>query len=64
MVTVVGRDPAVVKLVTCGKCASILEYTNSEVQTRNNGKDISGGADGFDYVACPNCGHKVVLRSW
>jgi hypothetical protein len=45
MVTVVGRDESKVKRVTCRGCASVLEYKQSEVQSRH-GRDISGCADG------------------
>ena len=63
MVMVVGKDPAAVKRVTCRGCASILEYTTSEVQ-EYHGTDYSGGSDGMEWVVCPNCGGKAVIRSW
>jgi|JI9StandDraft_1071089.scaffolds.fasta_scaffold694515_2 RNase P subunit RPR2 len=63
MVTVVGRDESKVKRVTCRGCASVLEYKQSEVQSRH-GRDISGCADGEDYVICPDCGGRAVIRAW
>jgi len=63
MVKVVGRDESAVKRVTCRSCASILEYNLSEVK-EYHGKDYSGGSDGMEWVDCPNCGRKAILRSW
>lgn len=63
MVKVVGKDETAVKRVTCRGCASILEYTLSEVK-EVNGTDYGGGPDGMEWVDCPHCGGKAVLRSW
>ncbi len=63
MVTVVGRDESVVKRCTCKSCASILEYKLTEVK-EYHGTDYSGGSDGQEWIKCPNCGSKVILRSW
>lgn len=63
MVQVVGKDQSAVKRVTCKQCASILEYTPSEVK-KQEGRDISGGPDGREWINCPSCDHKVILRSW
>ena len=63
MAKVVGRDESVVKRVTCRNCASILEYTKNEVRSYH-GTDYSGGSDGQEWVDCPNCGGRAVIRSW
>lgn len=63
MVKVVGYNDAAVKRMTCKGCAAILEYTPSEVK-RIDGHDYSGGSDGIEYVDCPNCGNRAVIRSW
>lgn len=63
MVKVVGVAPEAVKQAVCRSCASILEYTKSEVK-EYYGKDYSGGPDGREWIVCPSCGHDVVLRSW
>lgn len=63
MVKVVGRDETAVKRITCRNCASVLEYVQAEVKTYN-GRDYSGGSDGMDWVDCPNCGKKAIIRSW
>lgn len=63
MVKVVGKDEKAVKRVTCKSCASILEYTLSEVK-EYHGTDYGGGPDGQEWVDCPNCGKRAVIRSW
>lgn len=65
MVKVLDEPPdhAIVKRVSCGGCAARLEYVPNDVKTRN-GRDYSGGADGEDYVICPKCGGKGIIRSW
>lgn len=63
MVKVVGIAPEAVKQVVCHNCASMLEYTKSEVK-EYHGRDYSGGSDGREWIVCPSCGHKVILRSW
>ncbi len=56
-------DPEVVKRVTCGKCGTRLEYVPNDVK-RRDGTDYSGGADGEEWVDCPKCGKKAIIRSW
>ena len=63
MAKVIGKDQSAVKRVTCKNCASILEYTNCEVQ-EYHGRDYSGGPDGQEWIVCPECSKKVILRSW
>lgn len=63
MVKVVGRDESVVKKVTCRKCASVLEYTLSEVQQYTS-YDYGGGSDIVKYIKCPSCGHDVSVRGY
>jgi RNase P subunit RPR2 len=63
MVTVVGKDETKVKRVTCRSCASILEYNLSEVK-EYHGTDYGGGPDGQEWVDCPHCGKRAVIRSW
>lgn len=64
MLKVVGIDEKHVKRITCRKCASIIEYTESEVRNLWSGKDYSGGADGADGFTCPKCGNDVHTRRW
>jgi RNase P subunit RPR2 len=63
MIRIVGDDPKHVHEITCKNCAKILEYTKEEIKTRDNGRDISGGPDGCEYIVCHSC-HKQVLRAW
>lgn len=63
MVKVVGKDESTVKRITCRSCASILEYTLSEVKSCH-GTDYGGGPDGAERVDCPNCGRLAIIRSW
>lgn len=60
-IKVVGQDPAVTKRVTCRHCGAINEYTPTDVRQLYRGRDISGGAEGFN---CGQCQHEVVTRSW
>ena len=62
MVQVVGKDESVYKQSTCGKCASILRYTLSEVQNRR--VSCMGDIDTFYFVVCPCCGHDVPARHY
>lgn len=69
MAKVVGFDESAKNKVTCRSrgsragCGAIIEYDARDVQTYH-GRDISGGADGEEWVPCPNCGSKAVIRSW
>lgn len=63
MAKVVGRDETAVKRVTCRNCASILEYTPSEIQSFTS-YDYGGGSELNYYIHCPNCGGKAYTRSW
>ncbi len=58
MVKVVGRDESVVRRVTCRSCASILEYTLSEVDSYVD-HDYGGGSDTVYYIRCPSCGNTI-----
>jgi hypothetical protein len=57
------KDPLYVKRVSCNHCASQLEYTKNEVKSVH-GTDYSGGPDGYEWIDCPVCFNKVILKSW
>ncbi len=59
----VKPDASVVKQVICKQCGAKLEYVPNDVESYH-GTDIGGGPDGQEWIDCPNCGHRVVLRSW
>lgn len=56
-------DPKVVKRVTCGHCGTRLEYVPNDVK-ECHGADYGGGPDGEEWVDCPKCGKKAIIRSW
>jgi RNase P subunit RPR2 len=61
MVQIVGKDPGVVKRVTCRKCASILEYTEMEV-TEEYIREYGGGGDTYRRIRCPCCNNKQDVK--
>lgn len=61
---VIGKDNRHVRNITCRNCASVIEYTESEVRNLWSGKDYSGGSDGADGFNCPCCGAEVHTRRW
>ncbi len=62
MVKVVGRDETAVKRITCGNCASILEYTESEVVSIKHSYDYLGEYSVDRGFKCPNCEKNVFTR--
>lgn len=65
MVKVIKEEPdkSVVKQCICRGCGATLEYVPNEVKS-HHGTDMSGGPDGQEWITCPKCHKKVVLRSW
>ncbi|MFA5987373.1 MAG: hypothetical protein WC797_01845 [Candidatus Paceibacterota bacterium] len=65
MVRVIKETPdkSVVKRKVCRNCGVTLEYVPRDVQSYH-GTDYGGGPDGCEWVTCPKCHDKVVLRSW
>lgn len=59
----VKPDPKVAKRIACSNCGATLEYTPNDVKERN-GRDYSGGPDGEEYINCPNCRKRAIIRSW
>ena len=62
MATVVGKDAAAVKRCTCRSCASMLEYTESELRSRR--MSYMGEACTEEVLDCPVCKTPIVIRSW
>jgi hypothetical protein len=56
-------DPQIVKYVSCRNCGVRLEYVPNDVRSYH-GTDISGGPDGLEWVDCPKCSGRAVIRSW
>lgn len=65
MVKVVNEqpDPKVVKQIVCKSCGVTLEYLPIEVKVYN-GTDYGGGPEGHEWIDCPQCQNKVILKSW
>lgn len=61
MAKIIGKDDSKVRRVTCHNCASRLEFTNSEVDTRTY-IDYGGGSDTLYYIICPNCSFRVEVK--
>lgn len=61
MVRVVG-SPTELR-VTCRHCSSHLEYLPKEVQVLK-WADNSDTLSGHEYIVCPACSAKVVLKQW
>lgn len=64
MPTVIGKDQAAAKRVTCRGCGSINEYYEGEVRNLRRGTDYGGGPDGADGFNCACCGKEIITRSW
>lgn len=56
-------DPRYIHKASCRDCGAILEYVKKDVKSYS-GTDYGGGPDGMDWVDCPKCGGKAVIRSW
>ena len=63
MVEKIGQDEDAAKKVTCRHCGAILKYYPREVKTES-GTDYGGGPDGMEWVDCPECADRAVIRSW
>ena len=64
-VRIINPDPHpdIVKRVCCRNCGALLEYVPNDVK-RRDGTDYGGGPDGEEWVDCPNCDKKAIIRSW
>lgn len=62
MVKVLGKDNTHIHQVTCKNCASILEYTLSEVKHYMK-YDYGGDADIYYYIECPSCFDGVYTKN-
>ncbi len=60
MVEIIGEDNSIKKRITCGNCASILEYTPNEIQEITT-SDYLGDSDLIKFLNCPKCGKKVYV---
>lgn len=56
-VKVIGIDVQVVRRTTCPDCASILEFTNLDVQSGQY--SCMGDIDTWYWITCPTCSKRV-----
>lgn len=64
MVEVVGKSRSRVRRIICGSCASILEYSLSDVQKYCTHYNYHGISDIVYYINCPSCGRKVYVKGY
>lgn len=55
--------PEVIQRITCKHCGARLEYVPNDIQVYH-GRDYGGGPDGQEWVDCPNCKKKAIIRAW
>ena len=63
MATVIGKNLQHIKQCTCIECASVVEYTLSEVEDYIH-HDYGGGKDTVYYIVCPACGYKIKVNRY
>lgn len=62
-VTIIRKATHPPKEATCKNCGTTCGYLKADVKSYN-GRDISGGPDGREWIACADCGEDITLRSW
>lgn len=60
-IRIVGKDQDKVRHVSCGNCASILEYTLKDTYTRVI-SDYGGGSDTYRFLNCPCCDEQISVK--
>jgi hypothetical protein len=63
MARVISEIPRVEKHALCHSCGCTVAYVKNDIQ-EYHGTDYSGGPDGQEWINCPGCFKKIVLRSW
>ena len=57
-------QPEAEKTAVCKDgCGAKIGYVKNDVMSYH-GTDMSGGPDGQEWINCPQCGKKIILRSW
>ncbi|MBX4205395.1 MAG: hypothetical protein KW788_04415 [Candidatus Doudnabacteria bacterium] len=56
-------SPSVEKQIDCPGCGARIAYVGNDVK-RSEGRDISGGPDGREWVTCPGCYQAITIRQW
>ena len=55
MVQVIGEDESLKKKVSCGNCASILEYAKNDVQEVEDSHFTQLYPELIKFIKCPKC---------
>jgi hypothetical protein len=57
-------SPKVEKIVLCRDgCGATIAYVPNDVKSYS-GSDYSGGPDGHEWIVCPNCRKRIIIRTW
>lgn len=56
-------DPKDALVKKCDQCGVTLQFYPVDIQ-QHKSVDYTGDPCGHDYIKCPNCEHKIVLKSW
>ena len=51
------------KRTECESCGALVGYVKNDIHAYH-GTDMSGGPDGQEWINCPQCKKKIILRSW
>jgi len=51
------------KTITCKYCGCSIGYIYSDIKTETY-TDYTGGKDTTDYILCPKCSMKLIVRAW
>lgn len=63
-VTVIAPpDPNDAQKKKCKNCGVTVQFFPVDIK-EYSGRDYSGGPDGCEWVDCPNCNERIILRSW
>jgi DNA-directed RNA polymerase subunit RPC12/RpoP len=63
MARILPEVPRKEKTTTCRGCGHTVAYVENDIKVRN-GTDYSGGPDGEEWINCPGCSYKIVLKAW
>lgn len=62
MAKIIGEDSSAGEVKSCRGCGALVKYFEKDIKTRNG--RFMGEDTGEEYVECPRCKHKIILRSW
>jgi hypothetical protein len=61
MIAVVGEDTSKVIRQSCGRCASVLEFTLADAEEIRH-YDYTGDLDKYYTITCPKCKHTFPVK--